>query len=458
MQAEAEASTWLGPSTILWVSVVAPRSLVLKVVGLTGTATVRLGRGSVTIGRSRSCEVAVNDTGISRQHAVLHVGDSLKLQDLGSANGTRVAADRAELPADGDTQGTELGALHRVAPNTTVDLALGTAFQLGGTLFVVEQEETTTPTAAIVADERMRAVFELAEQVAQGDISVLLLGETGVGKEVLAEYVQRCSPRKSAPFVKLNCAAFADSLLEAELFGYEKGAFTGAVRAKPGLFEAADGGTVFLDEVGEMPLATQVKLLRVLESRQVMRIGALSPRPIDIRLIAATNREPRSEIAAGRFREDLYFRLNGVELTVPPLRERPNDLLPLCDAFLALASRARGAPSPMITRAARARLASHRWPGNIRELKNVIERAVLLCGAGPIDVQHLPFESVATPASASVPGAESDLRADLEKVERDRILAALDACDGNQSKAAKQLGISRTTLWNRLNAWGMSKK
>lgn len=462
MHTSAETSTWPKRGTILWLSVAKPRSLVLKVVGLTGTATVRLERGSVTIGRSRTCEVAVNDTGISRKHAVLHVGDSVRLEDLGSANGTRIATAHAELLADGDTQGTELGALHRLAPGSTADLDVGTAFQLGGTVFVVEQEEATSPTAAIVADPRMQAVFELAERVAQGDISVLVLGETGVGKEVLAEYIQQCSPRRGAPFVKLNCAAFADSLLEAELFGYEKGAFTGAARAKPGLFEVADGGTVFLDEVGEMPLATQVKLLRVLESRQVMRIGAVSPRAIDIRLIAATNRNLESEIAAGRFREDLYFRLNGVELTVLPLRERPSDLLPLCETFLALASRARGAPSPLITKAARAKLVSHRWPGNIRELKNVIDRAVLLCGAGPIDVHHLPFRGAVDTAVPEAPvatsRAEPDLKSDVEKVERERILAALDACDGNQSKAAKRLGISRTTLWSRLNAWGMSKK
>ncbi len=457
MWLQGEVSTSLARGTILWVSVAKPRTLLLKIVSLTGTVSVALGPGKVTIGRSRSCEVAVNDTGISRQHAVLHVGDTLRLEDLGSANGTRVAASPSEKPADGDTQGTEVAALRTLAPKETVELNLGMPFQLGGTLFVIEYEEATGPSAAIVADERVRAVFDLARQVARGDISVLILGETGVGKEVLAEYIQRSSPRSAAPFVRLNCAAFADSLLEAELFGYEKGAFTGAVRAKPGLFEAADSGTVFLDEVGEMPLSTQVKLLRVLESRQVMRVGALSPRAIDIRLIAATNRDLRDEIAAGRFREDLYFRLNSVELTVPPLRKRPDDLMPLCDTFLALASRTRSAPPPPITKAAKARLEAHDWPGNIRELKNVIDRAVLLCGAGPIDVPHLPFRTRTASAPAPL-GGESALRSDVERLERERILAVLEACNGNQSKAAKQLGISRTTLWSRLSAWGFNKK
>ena len=432
-------------------------SIVLKVVGSAGSAAVPLEPGSVTIGRSRSCEVAVNDTGISRKHAVLHIGETLRLEDLGSANGTRITGTSAALGNDGETAGTEHSELRKLAPNETIDLQLGTVFQLGGTLFVVEQEQPTAPSDAIVVDEKMQQVFALGKQVAQGDITVLILGETGVGKELLAEHIQRNSPRKDAPFVRLNCAAFADTLLESELFGHEKGAFTGANKAKPGLFEVADGGTVLLDEVGEMPPATQVKLLRVLESRQVMRVGAVSPRSIDVRVIAATNRDLRGEIAAGRFREDLYFRLNGVELTVLPLRDRPTEILPLSESFLAAAASERGAAPPSLTAAAREKLLSYAWPGNIRELKNTIDRAVLLCGAGAIELEHLPPE-IAAPRGAEAPAPESELKTDVQRLEKERILAVLAACNGNQSKAAKQLGISRTTLWSRLNAWGLGKK
>ncbi|MGZ3441278.1 MAG: sigma-54 interaction domain-containing protein, partial [Polyangia bacterium] len=341
--------------------------------------------------------------------------------------------------------------------------------------------ETTQPGSS----PSMRTLRRFTEQVATSDISVLILGETGVGKEVLAETLHRLSPRADGPFVKLHCAAFSDSLLESELFGHEKGAFTGAVQAKPGLLETAQGGTVLLDEIGELPLATQVKLLRVLEERKVLRIGALTPRSIDVRFLAATNRDLDAEVARGRFRLDLYYRLNGISLLIPPLRERTEEIEPLARTFIEQACRrSHRREVPPLTPEALQRLRSYGWPGNIRELRNTIERAVLLCGRGPIGVEHLTTEKMAatlappTPATAtppppaaafdateathpferSLPATDAaGLHDQLGALERQRILEALERCAGNQTRAAKLLGISRGTLVSRLDAYGIAR-
>jgi DNA-binding NtrC family response regulator len=348
-------------------------------------------------------------------------------------------------------------------------------------------------TAGPGATAAMRMLRRFAEQVAAGDVSVLILGETGVGKEMLAETVHRLSPRAKGPFVKLHCAAFSDSLLESELFGHEKGAFTGAMGAKPGLLETAHGGTVLLDEIGELPLSTQVKLLRVLEERKVLRIGALSPRAIDVRFIAATNRDLEAEVARGRFRLDLYYRLNGVTLDVPPLRDRVDEIEPLAHTFIEQAcKRLRRRDVPTLAPEALQRLRNYSWPGNIRELRNTIERAVLLCGRGPIRIEHLPTEKMAATlprvmmpragdlavaaASTAPPNAfdmnettlpfqrpadvvqgGGPLRAEVDALERQRILDALEQCAGNQTRAAKMLGISRGKLVARLAAYALPR-
>ncbi|HEX8952592.1 MAG TPA: sigma 54-interacting transcriptional regulator, partial [Polyangia bacterium] len=237
----------------------------------------------------------------------------------------------------------------------------------------------------------MRSVRRLASQVAASDLCVLILGETGVGKEVMAETLHRMSPRASRKFLRLHCAAFTETLLESELFGHERGAFTGAQTSKPGLFETANGGTVLLDEIGELPMATQVKLLRVIEEKKVLRVGGVEPRPIDVRFVAATNRDLEAEMAAGRFRSDLYFRLNGVTLWIPPLRERREEIESLTRQFVTDACRRLNrADEPELTVDAVQRLRAYAWPGNARELRNTIERAVLLCGRGPIRSEHLP--------------------------------------------------------------------
>lgn len=293
---------------------------------------------------------------------------------------------------------------------------------------------------------------------------MLITGETGVGKELCAEMIHRLSPRAAKPFVKLNCAAVVESLIESELFGHERGAFTGAVGARPGLFEAGDGGTVFLDEIGELPLAVQSKLLRVLEERVVRRIGATDGKRLDIRFICATNRILADEVELGRFRRDLYYRINGVTISVPPLRERQTEIAGLAQVF---ARRARGTASPVpLGGDVLAELEQHAWPGNIRELRNTVERAVLLSAGGPIRPQHLALERPRRDSSVTMPIQRIDisdrmtqpnLASAVADLERQRIVETLNACGGNQTRAARALGISRNTLLARLDAYGFPR-
>jgi two-component system response regulator AtoC len=308
----------------------------------------------------------------------------------------------------------------------------------------------------VIADENMRNLYRLAERIAQGSITVLILGETGVGKEVFAETIHRRSPRAALPFVRLNCAALPESLLESELFGYERGAFSGAAQAKPGLIELAHTGTLFLDEVGELPLALQAKLLRVLEERTLMRLGGLKERRVDVRFVAATNRDLEAEADAGRFRRDLYFRLNGFQLLVPPLRERLTELEALAELFVGQAARQLGRPAPRLGAEVLARLRAYSWPGNLRELRNMMERAVLLAAGPSLEVEHLPVEKMASAAPASRPRDDDRWLAE-EEADRQRIIDALAQHAGNQTQAARALGISRTTLVMRLEAYRLPR-
>ncbi|MFT3924081.1 MAG: sigma-54 dependent transcriptional regulator [Myxococcales bacterium] len=331
---------------------------------------------------------------------------------------------------------------------------------------LAEQPVSVSPPPGVVLqDARMQALFEQIARVAKRSISVLILGETGVGKELVAEAVHRASGR-SGPFLALNCAALPESLLEAELFGHEKGAFTGALQARAGLFEAAHGGTLFLDEVGELPASVQVKLLRVLETRSVLRIGSRAPRPIDVRFVSATHRaiDREPNVGPAPFRRDLYFRLSGITLQVPALRERRADLLPLIRHFIMLSLKDQPQRQlPGISPTAVARLEAHDWPGNIRELRNVIERAVALSDGGEIDLEHLslPTSGVEDPAPPSqemaAPSPRARLLKELEQFERDRIVDALARCAGNQTSAAELLGISRRTLVTRLREFDLPR-
>jgi DNA-binding NtrC family response regulator len=296
------------------------------------------------------------------------------------------------------------------------------------------------------------------ERLAQGQINVLILGETGVGKEVIGEAIHRASARRDSPLLKLNCASLSEALLESELFGHERGAFTGACATKPGLIELADRGTVFLDEVGELSPSLQAKLLRLIETRETMRVGGLRSRPVDVRFLFATNRDLEAEVQAGRFRPDLFFRLNGAVVHVPPLRERPSEILPLAEACLARAAlQIELGIVPKLSGDAQARLLAHLWPGNVRELRNVIERAVLLSASTTIRADDLALQC-AVPAELGGAGSSpTELPAALDASERDRIAQALVACGGNQSRAAESLGIPRRTFVRKLAELGLPR-
>jgi DNA-binding NtrC family response regulator len=295
----------------------------------------------------------------------------------------------------------------------------------------------------------MRAVLELARTVAKVDSTVLVTGESGVGKERVARLVHEESARAGGPLLAVNCAAIAETLLESELFGHARGAFTGAARDRPGLFEAASGGTLFLDEVGELPLATQVKLLRALQERKVRRVGENQSRPVDVRIVAATNRDLAADVGSGRFRRDLYYRLRVVELRVPALRERREDILPLSRVLLAEAARRLKRPVVSLSAGAADQLVRHDWPGNVRELENALERAVALARGRRVELSDLPED---VRQALPVPTAASGVRR-LAEIEREYILAALARCGGNQTRTAAELGIGPSTLYRKLKQY-----
>ena len=557
--------------------------LCLVVIGEGLDATYPLpDRGPVAIGRAPDSDILIDHPSVSRNHAVLRVGEPLVIEDLGSANGTRIrdrwleghttaevalgepfdvgsvmvviqarsappkqrhiwshgyfearleeecaraqrntgtfAVLRVHCRNDGgraveDTLCRELRAMDVIgyygpsehealivdavpeqmpAAITKLGAALaaaGAEASIGVACYPADArnpyellsrasaaalgQRATSPGTSplVVPNAAIQNLDRIVHRIAAGTISVLITGETGVGKEVLAERIHKLSRRADKPFLRLNCAALSESLLESELFGHEKGAFTGAVAAKTGLLESADGGTVFLDELGEMPPSTQVKLLRVLEERQVLRVGALKPRKIDVRFVAATNRDLEAEIARSAFRQDLYFRLNGVTLVIPPLRERTSEIPALVTGFLRIAAERDGLPPPPgASPEALALLCGYSWPGNIRELRNVVERGLLLSGGHVIDIEHLPTEKMkpprqerttipppipvaaapaVAPAPASVPALEPKLRRG-EALTREALIDALARAGGNQTEAAKLLGVSRRTFINRV--------
>jgi DNA-binding NtrC family response regulator len=527
--------------------------------------------GRLSIGRGEEADVRIVDALASRAHALLHLGQVLQLEDLGSFNGTHLRDrrlrphERVEVtPGEAITIGTTILVVQRRPPSTRprpirphgyfetrlieacaqavsarselavvrlhldgpddrrerAEAALLEALRPGDVLarygppgeyevLLVDTdraksralsaemvrrldqdavaaragvacfpEDGTSPEvliaracdrvrgdrgrapdpAVVLKNRAMRDLFSLTEKAARGTINVLILGETGAGKEILAQAVHRMSPRASGPFVCLNCAALSDSLLESELFGHEKGAFTGALATKVGLLEAASSGTLFLDEIGEMSLAVQAKVLRALETREVMRVGSTRALPVDVRFVAATNRDLEEEVAAGRFREDLYFRLGGITLTIPPLRDRTDEIPALARLFLETAAAQAGLPVPRLSPEALGLLGAYAWPGNIRELRNVVERALLLAsgGAGIIGAEHLPVEKLRgtgrRPPTTVVAPAPAPLEPrSMVEIEKQAMLDALDRCAGNQTRAAELLGMPRRTFCKKLN-------
>ena len=303
-----------------------------------------------------------------------------------------------------------------------------------------------------------RDVLAQATKVAPTDTTVLLTGESGTGKEVVARFVHRGSARKDGPFVALNCAALPEQLLESELFGHERGAFTGAQATRAGRIEQAAGGVLFLDEVGEMSASVQAKFLRVLQEREYQRLGGLRTLRADVRVLAATNRDLKAAIARGMFREDLYYRLAVFDIELPPLRERAEDIPVMVDAFLEEIARNVGRPAAGISAPARKLLAAYRWPGNVRELRNVLERAVILSEGGLIGIEHLPLtlSSTSYEAMASAPASPSP--ASLPDTEREMILQALERSGDNKSKAARMLGLTRAQLHSRIEKYGIAAK
>jgi two-component system response regulator HydG len=320
-------------------------------------------------------------------------------------------------------------------------------------------EDTEAFCGMVGRSPAMRRVFGLVEKAAQSDAAVIIFGESGVGKELVAHAIHRLGPRRAKPFVQINCAAFNESLLESELFGHVRGAFTGAHRHRIGRFEEAGDGDLFLDEVGDIPLPTQVKLLRVLETRQFERVGDNLPLPMDARLISATNQDLERLCDEGRFRRDFFYRINVIPLYVPALRERREDIPLLVDHFVQRLRRRTERDIPGLTPDAMDRLVTYEWPGNVRELRSALEYAFVVCNDGPIGIQHLPrleaasamgIGQAATDGGPALPPAEQS--------QRDELVEALRTAGGNKSEAARILGVTRVTVLNRMRKYGIDLK
>ncbi len=407
------------PPPARWVSMIGPDGTVER---------EALGRRRLRIGSGEDVDIKVTDPHVSRLHCELEptpVG--VVLRDLGSTNGTFVG-----------------GAAIR-----EVILQPGVVAVLGSTRLFVETDAPTPELlrfgSAVSASPSMGAVFAMLEKLAASEVTVLLTGETGTGKDVLARAVHEVSPRVSGPLVVFDCGAVTASLIESELFGHEKGAFTGAVAERAGAFERAAGGTLFLDEIGELPLDLQPRLLRALEQREVRRVGGSLELPVDVRVIAATNRDLAAEVAAGRFRQDLYFRVTAAVVGVPPLRARPEDLPILVEHML----EGRAKPTP----AAMSALAAYDWPGNVRELRNVVTTAVAMLDGDVLDVRHLMFPTTSrrTQELDQLPLAGQT----LEAIERTAIKQTMDQEGGNKTRAARKLGIASSTLYEKLKKYGL---
>ena len=402
--------------------------------------TVPVTSAGVVVGKEPTCDAPVDDPFVSARHLRIEPqGSAWVVVDLGSTNGTFISGARvarAELP-------------------------VGIPVQLGDAEIVLEPRDAEEPRRAecfegmLTADASMRQVFELVERVAPSDAAVTILGETGTGKELVARALHARSGRRDGPFVPVNCSAIAESLIESELFGHEKGAFSGAERLRKGAFEEADRGTIFLDEIGELPLDLQPKLLRVLELGEVKRVGASRPITVNVRILAATHRDLRAQVRAGKFREDLFYRLCVVPITVPPLRQRKGDVRALADGFLE-----RTSPRGVVLRwspEALARLEGYDWPGNVRQLRNVVQRALLFRGEGlVVPASAVTFEDTrTTPADTGDDDSMYVRGLTLEQIEREAIRLSLRRHRGKRAAVVKELQIAKSTVMKRIGQWGL---
>lgn len=432
--------------------------------------TIELAPGALVVGRGADANIRINDGSVSRRHVVLHVGTRVEAEDLNSANGTTLVPASVE-----NSEETTRGDTRQLIPGVRVRFIPGDVLRVGSVIVELRKKNAESPlsgssdaTGLILADPEMLRIYDLLKRAGATEMSILILGETGVGKELMAATVHRHSPRSSHPYLKLNCAALVDSLAESELFGHERGAFTGAVNGKPGLFEAAQGGTVFLDEVAELSPGIQAKLLRVLEERTVIRVGGSRSRAVDVRFVTATNRNLKHQAKAGAFRTDLYYRVSGLVVQIPPLRRRPSEIEPIAHFFLQRADTRAQLPRRTLSEEVLGVLGSHPWPGNVRELRNVVERAALLAGTGPIAREHILIDVPSEPPSrrSASPESVGSLRpvhptlptpGHRDVDDRARVIHALELCGGNQTRAAELLGVSRRTLVNRLDAFDLPR-
>lgn len=442
----------------LELSVTYPNGKDAKVHRLPSAGVARLGRDG------RSNDIELKDTSVSRNHAILHIGSEIRIDDLNSRNGIIVYK-------PGKYSGTDTTIAHKPESNCSFDVEIGDRITLGSVILVVrkatfEPEKGTSgprmwTSAPTISDPLMQALYEDVREAAQTSmrLSILIYGETGAGKESVAREIHDASPRKSRPFVAVNCTQFTETLVESALFGCVRGAHSEAKMDKPGFFHGADTGTLFLDEIADLPLETQAKLLRVFEHGEVYRVGATKPEYVDVRIVAATNKNLLDCVRQGTFREDLYYRLKGLEFDVPPLRKRPKDIAALADRFLAEACKKDNHPNLLrFSDAAIATLQSYAFPGNVRELKNAVEVASVRCRGTVILPEHFPVEiskgTTALPEPVSTPPAiippvaaipQDDKKARVEK--------ALQESGGNQKRAAAELGVSNRTLVNWLNRY-----
>lgn len=436
-----------------------PLELVIYIAGEEPKSQRLPSDGTVRIGRDSHNDVEIPDASVSRHHALLHIGPQIYIEDRSSCNGT-------EVYKPGKHSGTDTTIANRPEHGRSFPVDIGDRIKLGSVILVVRGAQlknekgtsgprmwTESPT---ISDPIMEALYEDVRQAARASraVSILIYGETGAGKERVARFVHDESPRKSRPFVAVNCTQFSQSLVESALFGHKRGAFTGADSDKNGFFQTADSGTIFLDEIADLPLETQAKLLRVLDSGEVYPVGATTPTYVDLRVVAATNKNLLACVRQGTFREDLYHRLKGFEYEVPPLRDRPKDILALADRFLADLCRHDNHPNIFrFSEAAVACLLSYPFPGNVRELKIAVDIASVRCSPSTLILpKHLPAEiankaptKVEVPKMPNLPAESDD--------EKARIIRTLAKYGGNQKAAAAELGWCNRTLVNKLNRY-----